>query len=225
MKKSVKIVLVDDHEIVRNGIKLLLDDEEDLDVVGEASNGEEAIASVQTYQPDVVIMDIRMPLMNGIDATRKIKELQQEIKVLILSMHDDGEYIIKSVEEGADGYLLKDSSKPEFLKAIHTVSSGQKYFSGDISNTLVNSYLNAKGKASDQESLRISDSYHLTRREREILKLIYEGIPNKEIANQLEKSVRTIETHRFNIMKKLKVNNIAELMKKVGMEKELILNN
>lgn len=210
----INAVLADDHEIVRKGIKILLEDDGHINVVAEASDGFEAIKKVDELKPDLLITDIRMPEMDGLQTTQKVRSSYPDIKILVLSMHDDEDYILKSAEFGADGYLLKDTSKPEFIKAIDAVMSGQKYFSGDISNILVNSYLNFKGGSSGSESGTQVESI-LTKRERQILSLIYNGVSNKEIAEQLGKSVRTVETHRFNIMKKLEVKNIAELLRKI----------
>jgi len=198
MSEIIQIILADDHEIVRTGIKILLEN-----------------------RPDLMVLDIRMPKLNGIEATSVIKSKLPQMKVLILSMHEDEEYILKSVEEGADGYLLKDTSKPEFIKAIHTINDGDKYFAGDISSILVNSYLTAKNKPETTEKTVSSTDYQLTKRERQILRMTYMGISNKDIADQLQKSIRTVETHRFNIMKKLGVNNIAELLHKVNDDKSL----
>ncbi|UXP31835.1 response regulator transcription factor [Reichenbachiella agarivorans] len=217
---KIKVILADDHIIVRNGIKILLESNGDVEVIAEASNGEEALEKVKLLRPDILISDIRMPIMNGIEATSKIKEFSPNTKALILSMHDDEEYIIKSIESGASGYLLKDTTKEEFSKALHAIMDGQKYFSGDISNILVNSYLNIKdGKPSSTTNSNVGEvEYHITKREKQILQLVYEGNSNKEIADKLGKSVRTIETHRFNIMKKLNVSNITELLRKIDAE-------
>ena len=213
--EDIKVVLADDHVVVRNGIKILLENEGEIKVIGEASNGEEALAIVKNLQPDVLIIDIRMPIMTGLEATSKLKNVSTKTKALILSMHNDEEYILQSVESGAAGYLLKDTSKEEFIKAIRTVNQGGKYFSGDISNVLVNSYLNVKTGKTSASNVEPDEQYDLTKREKQILKLILDGTANKEIADQLDKSIRTIETHRFNIMKKLKVNSVVELFKKV----------
>lgn len=222
MSNVINIILADDHEIVRKGLKLLLETEDDIDVIAEASDGEEAIEVVKTYEPHVAIVDIRMPKLNGIQTTKKLKTLYPSTRVLVLTMHDDEEYITQSVESGADGYLLKDTGKEEFLKAIHAVHNGQKYFSGDISNILVAGYLSAKESTSQvQTQPAQAVDYGLTKREVQILTLIYNGVSNKDIADNLEKSVRTIETHRFNIMKKLGVSNIAELLRKIDQEHAL----
>ncbi len=213
----INAVLADDHELVRKGIKILLEDDGNIQVVGEAADGAEAIQKIGDTRPDILITDIRMPGMDGLQTTQAVKNQFPDVKVLVLSMHEDEEYIMKSVEYGADGYLLKDTSKPEFVKAIDVVMSGQKYFSGDISNILVNSYLNAKTKKTSQSSNSNSTGSEksLTKRESQILSKIYIGISNADIASELGKSVRTIETHRFNIMKKLGVKNVAELLRTI----------
>jgi two-component system, NarL family, response regulator DegU len=212
---AIKVVLADDHEIVRNGIKILLESEGDLEVVGEASDGQEALDECKTKQPDILIVDINMPKMNGIETIRQLKAYSPSTKALVLSMHEDEEYILQSVEMGATGYLLKGSNKQEFLKAIHTVQKGEKYFTGDISNILVQHYLNRRNKTTTSPTPQETGDNALTKREKEILSLIYKGESNKDIAEKLDKSVRTIETHRFNIMKKLDANNLAELLRKI----------
>lgn len=212
-----RVILVDDHQIVRNGLRLVLEGDESISVIGEAGDGQEALTLIEEVKPDVVLLDIRMPEMTGLDITSIVKQKFPSTKVLILTMHDDSEYVLKSVNVGADGYILKDTDKAELLKAVHTVHDGHKYFSGDISETLINSFQNAPS-TTDSPVARVETSYNLTKREFEILGLIREGISNKGIAERLGKSVRTIETHRFNIMKKLKVNNVAELLNKVNKE-------
>lgn len=215
--EKIKVVLADDHVVVRNGIKNLLENEGDITVVGEASNGEEALAAVEKLKPDLLIIDIRMPVMNGLEATKILSKNPGSTRSLILSMHDDEDYILQSVDSGASGYLLKDTSKDEFLKAIKTIHQGGKYFSGDISQVLVNSYLNVKDRKIVQP-IGTAKRYEITKREKQILRMIADGMGNKEIAEQLGKSIRTIETHRFNIMKKLKVSNVVELLKKIEEE-------
>lgn len=218
--EKIKVVLADDYLVVRSGIKALLEDEGIIQVTGEAANGEEALQMVKMLEPDILIIDIRMPVMNGLEATRKLRDFSKSTKALILSMHDDEDYILQSIESGASGYLLKDTSKEEFLKAIRAIHEGGKYFSGDISKVLVNSYLQGNSSRAPKGT-RAAGSYELTKREKEILSMIAEGKGNREIAGQLGKSIRTIETHRFNIMKKLKVNNVVELLKKIDEEPEL----
>ena len=217
----IRVILADDHQIVRNGIKALLENEEEVVVIDEASNGHEALEKCRQHHPDLLIIDIRMPEMNGIETVKRLPDYAPSTRALVLSMHDEEEYIIQSIEVGAAGYLLKDSSREEFLKAIHTVHEGEKYFSGDISNILVNNYLNIKSRKQSGNVEALENDYHLTKREKQILHLLYEGINNKDIAEQLGKSIRTIETHRFNIMKKLGVNSVLELMKKIEKEPAL----
>ncbi len=140
---DVKVILADDHVIVRNGIKALLENEPNIEVIAEASSGQEALELVGEFQPDILIIDIRMPGMSGLEATSKLKNYSDKTRALILSMHDTEEYVLQSIRVGASGYLLKDNSKEEFLKAIDSVSSGDKYFSSSISKILVNNYLNS----------------------------------------------------------------------------------
>ncbi len=213
MQQTIEIVLADDHALVRDGIRALLEEEQDLDVVAEVSNGLEALDVVAQKAPDLLIIDIRMPQMGGIEAVEKLN-LQKDLKTkcIILSMHDSEEYILKSVKAGASGYLLKDTDKAEFIKAIHTVQNGGKYFSGDISNVLVNNlFANANGAA---EKVEGEIPFDLTKKELKVLELILEGYTNKEISEKLQNSKRTIETHRFNLMKKMEVKNLIDLTKK-----------
>ena len=215
----IKVALADDHEIVRYGIKMVLEDDPEIEVIWEASDGQETVDRMTQDEPDVLVLDIRMPLMTGLEVTQKLKGENPNARIIMLTMHDDSEYILKAVQFGADGYLLKDTNKTEFNKAVKMVHAGHKYFSGDISTTIVNSFLSSgSSTASPKTEPNTDDQYQLTKRERQILGLIYDGVSNKDIAEQLGKSVRTIETHRFNIMKKLQVNNITELLKKVEKE-------
>ena len=222
MEDKIRIVLVDDHAIVRDGIKYLLEEDENLTIIGEGSNGLEAIELVKNLNPDLLIIDVRMPEMNGIEALKLINSTPTSTKSIVLSMHDSEEYILESIEANAMGYLLKDASKAEVLKAIHTVYNGEKYFSGDISNIIVNNLLK---KSSPEDSLKTnqthisseetsSNTYNLTKKEIEILQLVLLGKTNKEISEELNKSKRTIETHRFNLMKKMDVKNLIELSSK-----------
>lgn len=211
---KIRIILADDHALVRDGIKSLLEDEDDLEVIDEASDGQEALEKVAVSHPDILIIDIRMPRMGGIEATSKLTDYSSKTMALVLSMHDSDEYILQSIEAGAKGYLLKDTSKEEFIKAIHTVNEGGRYFSGDISTVLVKKYLENLGsteKLPDNAAKVLPDELPLTKRERQILDLVLQGKSNKEIAEELGKSVRTIETHRYNLMNKMEVKNVAEL--------------
>lgn len=216
MSGITRIVLADDHALVRDGIRSLLESETDLEVIGEASNGQEAIALVEKVQPDLLIIDIRMPVMNGIEAVASLTKNNAQVKSIILSMHDSEEYILKSISAGANGYLLKDTDKTEFLKAIHTVRDGGKYFSGDISNVLVNNLLSSKKPLDNKEKKNeVGDNiFDLTNKELKVLELVLSGLTNQQISEKLKNSKRTIETHRFNLMRKMKVKNLIDLSKK-----------
>lgn len=217
LKKQITIALVDDHMLVRNGIKSLLEEEQDLQVIAEGSNGFEAIDIVDKYKPDILIIDVRMPELNGIDAVRKIQDKGGNSKSIVLSMHDSEEYILQSIKAGAFGYLLKDTDKKEFIKAIHTVHSGEKYFSGDISNIIVSNLLQNDNSTKITSTPNITeDPFGLTKKEKQILKLILTGKTNSEISDALQNSKRTIETHRFNLMKKMNVKNLIELSTKAS---------
>lgn len=219
MMNTINTILADDHGIVRSGIKSLLESEGDIRVIAEADNGAEAVQYAQQHAPDLAVIDIRMPVMNGLDAARQIRQTMPQTRVLILSMHDDAEYVLQSVDSGASGYLLKGSSKDEFLKAVRTVHRGEQYFSAEVSHVFVNNYRHARVAPSPVANAE--GTYELTKRERQILGMLSEGVNNRDIAEQLNKSVRTIETHRFNIMKKLEVGNVVELLKKVNDEPAL----
>lgn len=213
MSKTIKILLADDHLLVRNGIKSLLEEEESLEVIGEASNGQEALKLAKELKPDLLIIDVRMPIMDGIEAVGNLHLYSPDTKAIVLSMHDSDEYILKAIKAGACGYLLKDTGKLEFIKAINTISKGGKYFSGDISNVIVSNYLQNSNSAVKKTTIT-SSTHGLTKKEVEILQLILSGRTNTEISNSLGKSKRTIETHRFNLMKKLNVKNLIELSSK-----------
>lgn len=209
-----KIVLVDDHALVRDGIKSLLEDEADLRVIGEAGSGEEALEVTALLKPDLIIMDIRMPRMDGITAVKKLQEKNSAPPCLMLSMHDSEEYVLQSINAGAYGYLLKDASREEFLKAIHTVVGGGKYFSGDLSHILLKQITGGRTAASSTAFAPAAAPVNITRRQREILKLIPRGMTNQEIADELGLSRRTVETHRYKMMETLGVNNKGDLLRK-----------
>lgn len=216
MDKTTRIVLADDHSLVRDGIRALLEEDANYEVIGEVSNGKEAVQMVLDKKPDLLIIDIRMPEMNGIEAVEELKKHFSTTKSIILSMHDSEEYILKSVNAGASGYLLKDTGKTEFLKAISTVEQGGKYFSGDISNVLVNNLL-SQGQTKQESKLppkNGNNSFGITSKELQILELVLSGLTNKQISEKLQKSKRTIETHRFNLMRKMGVNNLMDLARK-----------
>jgi len=212
MSNTIRVVLADDHVFVRDGIKSLLENEANITVVGEATDGVEALALIETLQPDLLILDIRMPNLTGIEVVEKLRSNNNLVKIVMLSMHESEEYVLKSIKAGADGYLLKGSSKEEFLKALHTVSNGGKYFSGDISSILIGQLTNPLQSLEPKKTR--DDEQLITKREKEILKLLLTGKGNKEIAEALDISKRTAEVHRFNLMKKLKVKNLMELSNK-----------
>jgi len=217
LKNKIKIALVDDHLLVRNGIKSLLEEEQDMLVIAEGSNGLEAIEIVKNHKPDILVIDVRMPKMNGIEAVGELQNLSSKTKAIVLSMHDSEQYILEAIKAGASGYLLKDTDKKEFIKAIHTVYNGEKYFSGDISNVIVSNYLQNTSVAPKKETpIQESDSFDLTKKEKLILSHILSGKTNSEISEILKNSKRTVETHRFNLMKKMNVKNLMELAAKAS---------
>lgn len=208
---KINIVLADDHVLVRNGIKAMLESDTELTVVGEASNGVEALETTKSLKPDILVLDIRMPEMTGLEAASKLKEYSPETKAVILSMHDSEEYVIQALDAGAFGYMLKDTDKVEFIKALKQVYKGNRYFSGSVSNVLTNRLLTQK---SGVRKVEVEDHYNLTKKEKEILRMVIDSKQNKQISEALDISVRTIETHRFNIMKKLGVNNAVDMVNK-----------
>ena len=207
---SITILLADDHDVVRRGMKMLLEDEEGIQVIGEASDGLDAIEKVKTLMPNLVILDLTMPKMNGIEAAKVISEEYPAVKILIFSMHHNKEYIVKSVENGANGYLLKDTGKDELLKAIKVVSEGRKYFPPEISEVIIDELL-AKNSETQEETRPIFEK--ITPKEKQILGMIVQGYNSREMADKLFLSIRTVDNHRANMMKKVKAKNTADLVK------------
>lgn len=203
---TIRLVVADDHKIVREGLRSLLEREPGIDVAAEADNGREAMKLAVELRPDVVLMDLSMPDMNGIEATRRIVESSGGSRVLALSMHSDKRFVVEALAAGAKGYLLKDCASEELVGAIRTVAAGETYLSPRIAGLIVSDYLD-KGSASPAPSTR------LTTREREVLQLFAEGKSTKEVAFLLSVSVKTIETHRVQIMRKLNIRSLAELTK------------
>lgn len=211
----INVVLADDHVLVRDGIKALLEDQSGIVVIDEASNGKEALEVVAKNKPHVLIIDIRMPEMNGIDAVREINRMYTDVRTLVLSMHDSEEYVVQAIQAGADGYLLKGASKEEFLKAVNKVASGGKYFTGDVSAIIMNNFVNGNTNTVVNQKVEVKeDPFKLTKREKQILTLVLQLKNNKDIAEELKISKRTAEVHRFNLMKKLEVKNLMELSNK-----------
>jgi DNA-binding NarL/FixJ family response regulator len=206
--KKIKLLLVDDHPIVLDGIKTHLAEQPGLEVVGEATNGQEALRKAKLTLPDVVLMDITMPHMNGLEATTQLRRQLPDTKILILTMHDSREYIAQIVRIGARGYLLKDCSPAELVSAIKAVHAGEVYFSPSISKLLVHEMVEGR-----HDGRELPAQQSLTDREREVLSLIAEGLLNKQIADRLGIGVRTIETHRERIMRKLDIHTVAGLTK------------
>ena len=204
MKEGSRIVIAEDHTILREGLLSLLSSEPELRVVGEAKDGREAIRRVEQLEPDLILMDLSMPRMNGVEAIREIKNRIPETRVLALTVHKAEEFVLEVLQAGADGYVLKDASSKELVMAIRSVLGGQRYLSPAVSQMVIEGYL-AGRKTSE------SPWDTLTKREREILKLIAEGHKNKEIADYLCISVKTVEKHRANLMKKLDLHSAAAL--------------
>jgi len=201
--KTIKVLLADDHALVRDGIRARLVKVPEIEIVGEATNGREALDLAKELRPDVLLMDVSMPIMNGLEAASQIRKAYPAIAVLILSVYDNPEYVRGVVQAGARGYILKDISAAEMITAISSVASGGYYFSSAIGPTLV-------GAAS---SAPIEDPYGLTDRERQVLAAIARGFPNKEVARNLGISVRTVESHRLNLREKVGTKNAAQLYK------------
>jgi DNA-binding NarL/FixJ family response regulator len=203
----MRVLLADDHAIVRRGLRSLLESEPGITVVAEAGDGAEAVRLAAEHHPDVVVLDIAMPLLNGIDVAARLQSMERPPRVVILSMHTDESYILRALAAGAQAYLLKDATDEDLLPAIRTVATGKPFFSTKVSAVLVEDYvrqLKARG---------LSDTFELlTIREREVLQLLAEGRSNKEVAALLELALSTVETHRANLMQKLNLHSTAEIV-------------
>jgi two-component system response regulator NreC len=211
----IRIVVVDDHAVVRSGLKMLLNDKHDMEVVGEASDGEEGIREAERLRPDVVLMDLSMPHgMDGLTATRELKSRMPDVAVLILTMHDDDEYLFRAIHAGASGYVLKSAPHEELTAAVRSVAGGDAYLNPTATRRLMNEYL---------EQMRGGGrpANTLSEREKEVLTLIAKGYSNKEIADRLMISVKTVETHKSNVMEKLGLRSRPELVK-FAMQKGLL---
>lgn len=205
--KSITICLADDHTIVRQGLAKLLEGEPDFQVVGEAENGREAVAKVEELKPDIVIMDIAMPMLNGIEATRQIKKVCPKTKVIILSMYSHEHYIHELLETGVSGYLLKDSSGRDIINAIHAAIKDETFLSPSISKMVVDTYLSSRKASSREERFK-----QLSNREREVFQLIAEGHSTRQIADMLCVSISTVKSHRAKIMEKLGIDTPVKLI-------------
>jgi two-component system, NarL family, response regulator NreC len=205
---KIRIILADDHQIIRDGLKMIFSNDKELEVIKEASNGLELMEILDQNTCDVLLLDISMPKLGGLESLVRIKETNPNLKVLMLTMHEEPEYVIKAFKNGADGYLLKNADHVEIVSAIKTLYEGKKYFNSTVANIIVDS-LNKAPEATKPD-------VHLTLREQEVLKLVANGLSNKLIADDLSISQRTVETHRNNLIKKFDVFNTAELIKKAG---------
>jgi two-component system response regulator NreC len=205
---KIKVVIADDHAVVREGIKMILGREPDIEIVGEAGNGREALDLVATSKPSVVVMDISMPEMGGIEATKRVKEAWPKVNVLALTMHEDESYVFQLLKAGASGYVLKRGAAQDLVQAIRSASRGEAFLYPSVARSVLADYL--KRVQSGEERHRYDG---LTDREREILALIAEGLSNQEIAQKLFISIKTVQTHRTHIMEKLDLHNRAQLVR------------
>jgi DNA-binding NarL/FixJ family response regulator len=203
----IRILLADDHTVIRKGLRLLLESQPGFKVIGEAADGRETVAQAEAHQPDVVVLDVAMPTLNGIEAARQISAKLPQTAIVFLSMHSDESYVLKALKSGAKAYLLKDSAEYDLINAIRAVSEGKAFFSPAISKMLMEEYMR------QMQEREVEDSYELlTTREREVLQLLAEGKTNKEVAQILNLSLYTVETHRGNILQKLNLHSGAELI-------------
>jgi DNA-binding NarL/FixJ family response regulator len=203
MQKKIRILLADDHVLVRQGFRLILSSQEDMEIVGEAGNGREAVEMSESLNPDMVVMDVAMPELNGIEATRRLAASRPRIRVLALSMHKDSVYVREVLHAGAKGYLLKDSIDRDLVAAVRAVAKGEGYLSPAVSEAVLSDY---RQHVTDPVDL-------LTSREREVLQMIAEGQTNKDIAAKLNLSVYTVDAHRGHIMEKLNLHSMGELVR------------
>jgi len=205
--KSIRVLLADDHKLIRAGLRLVVDQQPDLSAVGEADDGRQAVELAKSLKPNVVVMDIGMPNLNGIEAARQIGEMDPGAAVVMLSMHSDESYVLRALSAGARAYLLKDSATTDLVQAIHAVAEGKSFFSPAVSKVLLQDYMRKLRRSGAEDSYDL-----LSPREREVLQLVAEGKSNKEVAGLLNLSVYTVETHRAKIMQKLNLKGVPELI-------------
>lgn len=207
---TLKVMLVEDHALMRQGVKALLGEESDVVIVGETGDGSEALLLAERLQPDIVLMDLSLPGVGGIEATRQIRERFPTMRVVVLSMHDGEEYVFRALRAGASGYVLKQSTSTELVLALRAVAAGSTFLSPTISQILISDYVRRADEAPERDDDALSI---LTPREREVLQLIATGLSNRQVAAQLHISIKTVETHRGNMMSKLDVHDRAGLVK------------
>ncbi len=205
--RKIRVLLADDHTLIRRGLRLVIEQHPDLTVVGEAEDGRQAVSLATSLKPDVAVLDIGMPNLNGIEAAKQITEGESGAAVVILSMYSDETYILRALKAGARGYLLKDSAESDLERAIRSVAGGKSFFSPTVSRVLLEDYMRKLQRTGGENSYDL-----LTPREKEILQLVAEGKSNKEVAEVLKLSVYTVETHRGNLMEKLKLKGVPELI-------------
>jgi RNA polymerase sigma factor (sigma-70 family) len=205
--KKIKILFADDHTLIRGGLRLIVEQQPDMTVVGEAEDGRKAVTLAASLNPDVAVLDIGMPNLNGIEAAKQITQAEPRTAVVVLSMHRDETYILRALKAGVRGYLLKDSAESDLVRAIRAVAEGKSFLSPAVSKVLLEDYMRKLQRTGAEDSYDL-----LTPREREVLQLVAEGKSNKEIASALNLSVYTVETHRANIMEKLKLKSLPELI-------------
>jgi DNA-binding NarL/FixJ family response regulator len=205
--KKLRVLLADDHNLIRAGLRLVVAQEADLTVVGEAENGRQAVAMAESLAPNVVVMDIGMPDLNGIEACRQIREKLPGTEVVMLSMHSDEGYVLRALKAGARAYLLKDSAEADLARAIRAATEGKSFFSPTVGKVLLEDYMRKLQRTGGEDSYEL-----LTPREREVLQMVAEGNSSKDIANRLNLSVYTVETHRAKIMQKLNLKSVPELI-------------
>ena len=205
--KPVRILLADDHTVVRKGLRLLLESVPEFQVIADAANGRDAVSLAEQHRPDVVVMDVAMPILNGIEAARQITAKLPSTAIVFLSMHGDESYVLRALKAGARAYLLKDSAEYDLIQAVKAVSEGKAFFSPAISKMLVEDYMRQMQERGVEDSFEL-----LTTREREVLQLLAEGKNNKDVASLLNLSLYTVETHRSNIFQKLNLHSQAELI-------------
>ena len=202
-----RILLADDHAVMRAGLRLLLGQQADFEVIGEAGDGRQAVALAAELRPDVVVIDVAMPNLNGIEATRQMTSADDGPEVVILSMHSDESYVMRALKSGAKAYILKDSAEADLIRAVRSVREGKSFFSPAVSRMLLEDYVRQMRQRGSEDSYDL-----LTGREREVLQLIAEGKANKDIARLLNLSLHTVETHRTNILQKLNLHSVPELI-------------